>query len=522
MRKKFLIRLALLLILLLDIYFILGSLLHTDLLPGPDSPFYLYHVTELSKNGETSQFPFRDRILTILEPVVIAQILGASPLWGIRIFLVGISLTMLLGLFLLTRKIGGEVLALFVVFLTLLSGSFARFFWDLYANAFALAVVPFIIYLLFPVSKLRQKEFFLAATLTGALFLIHNLTAFGFTFLVLPLFLFTVLLFYLRLKEWFKFFLYGGIFALIVFLLGSGFLVPFLPSFLNLETTNQVFIPFQTPFNKENNLTIIRPIFTLTTKRLFIPAVFGFLIACYLFFKKRKKEFIPLFLWLGGLLLLAFQRTFGFNWEPDRFALMVFQPMVIFVGIFLIFLPRFHLIKRIIGTNKYFWQIGFAGVIFLFLWARLPILGKSAAFGLPLVTNQTEREIAEDLNSQLGPKDVVLVNGIRFYWMRYFLSNTNVIGGEYYITCGKEELIPHYETNNVRTAKVFSGSLNKGEIKEKILNIKSSGKFEKVYLFVFEGDECGHGKNLQGLEFLSKTKEENGYKVYEFTEEKNR
>lgn len=519
MREKGLLHLALFLILILDIYFILGPLLQTDLLPGPDSPFYFYYASELVKTGQPGSLPFRDRVLTVLEPAIISQVLGVSPLWGIRIFLVSVSLTMLLGLYLLGRYLGGETLGVLVAMIALLSGSFSRLFWDLYANAFALSLIPFIVYFLFSGSQLEVKKFFLAGACAGSLFLVHNLTSFGFAIVIFPLFLLAIFWSDIRLKKWFKIFSCGGVFYLAVFLFGSGFLIPFLSVFLGFSG-NGIFVPYQpTMFGEEGEMALIRPLFGLTSKRLFLPAVAGFLMAFWFLIRKKEKKFLPVFIWTGGLLILILQRLFGFNWEPERFTLIAFQPMVIFVAIFVVFLPQIFLIRKLMGLNKYLWQVGFAGIIFFFFWARLPTLGEGAVFGLPLATNQTERKIAQHLNLKLTTQDAVLINGIRFYWMRSFLSNTNVVWGEYYIICGNEQIISHYDSNNVWTARIFSGNLGEEEVRKEILKIKESKKFGKIFLFTFEGDKCGNGKQFANFKFLEKLIEEDGYKVYKFRED---
>lgn len=536
--KKVLIRLALVLILLLDVYFILAPLLLTDLLPGADSPFYLYYAGELAKTGQPGGFAFRDRTLAVLEPAIISQILGVSPLWGIRIFLTAVSILMLLGLFVVSRYIGGETLAILTVLIALLSGTFARFFWDLYANVFAISTISLIIFLLGDF-KLKPKEFFLAATLIGSLFLIHNLTSFGFSITVFPLFLLAIFWSYFRLRKWREVFFYGGAFWLIVFLCGSGFLIHFLPLFIasvidpvgNLDklafrglVNTGIYIPYQpVQFGSgPGGISMVtHAILALITKKLFVPAMLGVMVAFYLLRKKKRKRLIPLFIWIGGLSILVLQGLFGFNWAPERFALAAFQPLAIFAALFIASLSLLPKIKEIFGSNKRLWQVGFATIIFAFFITNLPRLRASAALGLPIATNPIERKMAEDVNQKLTKRDVILVNGIRFYWTRYFLSNTNVVWGEYYIICGNEDFVPYYDPNNVRTAEIFSGTLKPEEIKEKILEIRRSEQFERVFLLAFGGDKCGNGEQFDDLKFLKKLNEDGGYKVYEFIEKNN-
>ncbi len=348
------------------------------------------------------------------------------------------------------------------------------------------------------------------------LFLIHNLSAFGFLLVFLPLGVF------LLTKESpggekKKIFARTVVFGLLVFLFGIGFFLPFVDTFLNhyfLTGKDSIFLPFQPPAIFEENW-VLKPLLGLVDRRIFPLSVLGFVIFFLKYSKEKSKEFIVILWWFAGLLLLALQRLIGLNWEPDRFAMMAFQPQVVFAAFAVYYFPVWPPIRHLLIRGAVL-RIFFALCLFVFLLVRVPNLGENAAFGSPIFTDQKERKVAERLRENLTQHDVVLINGIRFYWLRYFLFGKNIIWGEYYLICGNEALSGYYDKNNVLTAQIFSGKLNEKRTQETLLKIKAGGNFNKLYLLTSDQDKCGSAKQFKEFSFLEAIDEEEGYHVYRF------
>lgn len=514
--KKKNVRLAfwgILVVLLVNFLLLAIPLFRIPLLPGFDSPFYLYmssQILEKTNFWVTVFAPrFVDRSVTFIVPAMMARILGLTPVLALKIFLILIGLLQTWGIYLLARKLYGIRVGLASAFVSVFILGYLRIFHDLYANFFAISLIPFaLIFLLKGFEESRIKRFpawiLGAGILTGTLFYVHNLTAtiifFG---VILPWLLIQAIFFRKNTRL-------IGFYFLISVVLG-------LPS-LKAQIIYLSPIGLQMVSNQTDSFPFARKYFLEFIQWPFIlVGGVGILWLCYnLFSKKNPNTLIPL-LWCLAFLGVSQQQAVGLNLVPERFVASFTQPFSLAagIGIFVIsdwltsFLKKKNILKK------------FANLIFIFV--LIAIIGLAAPrslqyviFGIKPTISEKELLVLQKIGSLIQKDDLVIFSNLHHYWFQAILPSLNIEPGEFYLMCGDEKVASRLQTRSINMSYVLSKKWDVKTSAEFLQQYAKEKNFKNVFVYLNLEDKCLEVKKFEeNPRYFQKVyQDQNGFRLY--------
>ena len=504
-------------------------LFRTTALPGPDSPYYLYHTEKFLSHDPNYSLP-KDRSFVMKTFAFISKVLKLPPIAAIKIGVILIYLLAGTTTYLISILLFNSVyVSLLSMFITYFSSVLLRLSRDLYANLYGTVFLYILIYLLLLNTKNSWSKWWqtLIFFLTwGILFRLHGLVSIAsFITVGIPFFMSFIYTTRNRNDQKLKSHILPLIIGILIFFTSGG---PILRnSYLHIY--QGVILPrFNQNYAQQNkkvsawtankkkvrfkDLPLHKQMFkNFYSHNVIMLSILGLItLISNLYFKANKKTKrldIALFILFSLLLfLLTQQPLFGFNWLSDRFVLSMYGVMSI--------ISAYGLWQMILTLNQHFNQT----YIKIVLTTALVILSfksyvtRAIAFSRysfrPTLSKQ-ELQFLKKISDYIPNKQYpVISTSLRHYWTQALNPDIKFVPAEYYAICNDKNQMYRFAKDAWNRGQAFGT-----KDAETSLSILKQLLGNNYYVILHVKDRCVNESNFLNNEYYTIVYQKDGFYI---------